>query len=289
VNGQKPLGSAVIPAHNEARVIRRCLDALFVGFAPGELEVVVVCNGCVDDTAAVARSSGHDVRVIELGRASKPEALRTGDAAVAATPRLYVDADVVLPGPTARRVLERLRAGAVAARPPVRYDASRASAPVRAYYRARSRVPAVLGSLWGAGVYGLSAEGRARFGPFPDVVADDLWVDRLFEPGEVEIVDSAPVVVEVPRRTRDLIAVLRRTYRGKAEKGPDRGEGPAQTVTATLRDLGRHAAVGPAAARDAMVYAAFAVWGRLELTLVQATGDPLRRIRWERDESSRAG
>ena len=289
MNGEKPLGSVVIPAHNEAGVIRRCLDALFTDLGPGEVEVVVVCNGCVDDTATLARSSGHDVRVIELEKASKPEALRTGDAAVAATPRLYLDADVVLPGGTARLVLERLRAGAVAARPPVRYDWSRASAPVRSYYRARSRVPAVLGSLWGAGVYGLSTEGRARFGPFPDVVADDLWVDRLFKTGEVEIVDCAPVVVAVPRRTRDLIAVLRRTYRGKAERAADPDGRSPQTITATLGDLARHAAAGPAAALDAMVYAAFAAWGRLELALVQATGDPLGGVQWERDESSRAG
>jgi glycosyltransferase involved in cell wall biosynthesis len=284
-----PLGSAVIPAHNEARVIRRCLDALLMGFAPGELEVAVVCNGCVDDTATLVRSSGHDVRVIELGTASKPAALRAGDDAAAAMPRLYVDADVVLPGPTARRVLERLRTGAVAARPPVRYDASRASAPVRSYYRARSRVPAVLGSLWGAGVYGLSTEGRARFGAFPDVVADDLWVDGLFEPREVEIVDCEPVVVAVPRRTRDLIAVLRRTYRGKAEKAPAPDPCSRRTTSSTLRDLCRHAAAGPAAALDAVTYAAFAAWGRLELALVHATGGRLGHVRWERDESSRAG
>ena len=156
----------------------------------------------------VARASGHPVRVLELQRASKPAALRRGDAAARAFPRLYLDADVVLPGSAARVVLERLRSGALAARPPIRYEMSGASAPVRSYYRARSRVPAVLGSLWGAGVYGLSATGRSRFGAFPDVVADDLWVDRLFATSEVEIVDSAPVVVPVPRRSRDLLRVL---------------------------------------------------------------------------------
>ena len=213
----EPLGSVVIPAHDEAAVIGRCLDALFTGFQEGELDVVVVCNGCSDETAALARSSRHPVRVAKLRSASKPAALRWGDAAAREFPRLYLDADVVLPGSAARVVLERLRSGALAARPPIRYEASGASAPVRSYYRARSRVPAVLGSLWGAGVYGLSATGRSRFGPFPDVVADDLWVDRLFDEGEVEIVDSAPVVVSVPRRSRDLLRVLRRTYRGKRE------------------------------------------------------------------------
>ena len=85
---------------------------------------------------------------------------------------------------------------------------------------------------------------------FPDVVADDLWVDRLFSDEEVEIVDSAPVVVQVPRRSRDLVRVLVRTYRGKREKttAPDLRDRAPETVMSTLRDLGRVGLAGPAAA-----------------------------------------
>jgi len=284
------LGSVVIPAHEEVGVIQRCLDALFTGVKPGELDVVVVCNGCGEDTPASVRASDHPVRVATLQSASKPAALRWGDAAAREFPRLYLDADVVLPGSAARLVLERLRSGALAARPPIRYDASAASAPVRGYYRARSQVPAVLGSLWGAGVYGLSAAGRSRFGPFPDVIADDLWVDRLFGEGEVEIVHCAPVVVSVPRRSRDLLRVLRRTYRGKREMAfaPDLRESAPETVASTLRDLRRVAMIGPAAAVDAATYAAFAAAARLALAFPHRPGAPLADQRWERDNSTRA-
>jgi glycosyltransferase involved in cell wall biosynthesis len=278
-----PLGSVVIPAHNESAGVRRCLDALFAGVAPGELDVLVICNGCADDTAALARSSGHPVRVVELEAASKPAALRAGDALAQALPRIYLDADVVLHGSAARLVLERLRAGAVAARPPVRYASSASSAPVRSYYRARSQVPALLGSLWGAGVYGLSEAGRSRFDAFPDVVADDLWVDRQFARGEIEIVDCEPVVVAVPRRARDLFRVLRRTYRGKAETaGVDPHDRARKTTLSTLEQLRQLAAGGPYAALDAVTYTAFAVGARLTLAA------PLAGARWERDDSSRA-
>ena len=94
-----PLGSAVIPAHNEAAVILRCLDTLLAGFRPGELDVVVTCNGCTDGTADVVRSSGHQVRVLEIDAASKPAALRAAEEVVTAFPRLYLDADVVLQQP----------------------------------------------------------------------------------------------------------------------------------------------------------------------------------------------
>lgn len=282
------IGSVVIPAHNEANVIRRCLDSLFSDVRPGELDVVVVCNGCRDGTAALARSAGHPVRVLELGAASKAAALRAGDETALAFPRLYLDADVVLAGSTARRVLGQLRNGAVAARPPVHYDSSRSSALVRSYYRARSRVPAVLGSLWGAGVYGLSERGRSRFLEFPDVVADDLWLDRQFCAGEVEIVDCAPVVVAVPRRAGDLLRVLRRTYKGKDENRPASGaDQRTKSITASaLHDLRRQALTGPAAAADVIAYAAFAAGARLMLALARRPTGAAGSV-WERDDSSR--
>lgn len=279
-----PLGSVVIPAHNESRQIVRCLDALFAGMAPGELDVVVVCNGCVDDTAALARSSGHPVRVIELEGASKSAALRAGDDIASAFPRIYLDADVTLPGSAAQAVLRRLGNGALAGRPPIHYESGASSTLVRRYYGARSRIPALQGSLWGAGVYGVSNAGRSRFGAFPDVVADDLWVDRHFAAGEIEIVDCAPVVVTVPRRSRDLFRVLRRTYRGKAETASIDPHGRARETTArTLRQLRRLAGAGPTALLDAITYAAFAAGARFAAMMTAAGAA------WERDESSRAG
>lgn len=74
----KPLGSVVIPAHNEAHGIGRGLDALLRGFDQGEFDVVAVCNGCTDETAADARTAAHYVRMIELDTPSKPAALRPG-------------------------------------------------------------------------------------------------------------------------------------------------------------------------------------------------------------------
>jgi glycosyltransferase involved in cell wall biosynthesis len=285
---RRPLGSVIIPAHNERRVIRRCLDALFTGLEPGELDITIVCNGCDDDTAALARSAGYDVRVFELEAASKSAALRAGDARATAFPRIYLDADVVLPGPAARAVLERLAAGSPAARPPLRYDTSRSSALVRSYFRARSRMPAVLGCLWGAGVYGLSSAGRARFDTFPDLGADDLWLDRQFDPAEIDIVDCIPVTVTAPRRSRDLLHTLRRTYRGKDETAStSRSDRRARLITArAVRDLLRLLRFGPQSGADAAVYAGFAVIGRIRAALIRITRGA-NPVVWERDDSSR--
>src|SRR5919106_2540452 len=287
MSARRPIGSVLIPAHNEAAVIGRCLERLFDGIDAADLEVAVVCNGCHDDTAAVARASGHPVEVIELDEASKPAALRAGDRALHTFPRLYLDADVVLSGPTARRVLEHLaRDGAVAARPPFRYDTTHSSAIVRRYYRARSRVPAVMGSIWGAGVYGQSAAGRARFGDHPDVVADDLFVHQRFLADEIDIVGDDPVVVVAPACFRDLLNVMRRAYRGAtanrvATEPPDRPDWrvalSTSTTRSTVRDVLRLCRSLPGIL-DAVTYAFVAVSARVHIALG-------RSARWERDES----
>jgi glycosyltransferase involved in cell wall biosynthesis len=275
-------GSILIPAHNEAAVISRCLDALFEGVAPAELEVVVVCNGCKDNTADLARTSKHEVTVLELDVASKAGALRTGEEALTSFPRLYLDADVELSGESALKLLDELRAGpALAVRPPIFYEADGASRSVRRYYQARARLPAVMSSLWGAGVYGLSEEGRNRFEIYPDVVAEDLFVDRLFAKHEITIVPCAAAVVRAPRRTADLVRIMRRSYRGKAELGVGSyGSSGNGTSRETAREVFDLALEGLSQAADAFIYSAVAVTGRA-MTHVGRTDH------WERDESSR--
>jgi glycosyltransferase involved in cell wall biosynthesis len=286
MKGRDLLGSVVIPAHNEAAVILRCLDALLTALPPGELDVVVACNGCIDGTADIVRSSGYPVRVIEVETASKSAALRAAEEEMdTAFPRLYLDADVVLKAASADRVLERLRIGpALAARPPIKYDTKSCTPLVRSYYRARAGVPAVMGSLWGAGVYGLSETGRARFGPYPDVVADDLFVDQYFRRLEVEIVNAPPVVVSAPRRTAVLLRNLRRIHQGNWENRtlPSSHATQSATTSSTVHDLARLASAGPSKAIDAATYAGLATLARLTLAVPAPT-------HWERDNSSRVG
>jgi hypothetical protein len=279
-----PSGSIVIPAHNEASLIGRCLAGLADVVLERDLEVVVSCNGCTDATAQVARSFGW-ATVVETHVASKTVALNLADQVSGTFPRLYVDADVELPGASAAAVMDVLSAGAVpAARPPYINSPDGASALVRSYYRARARMTSVQGSLWGAGVYGLSAAGRARFGEWPDVVADDLFVDRLFAADEIAIVSAEPVVVRTPRDVTNLVNILRRAQRGKAELGgvgTSAGSLPTSSRS-TARDLLATADAGPIAVLDATVYAGLATVARASARLAPGP-------RWERDVSTRLG
>lgn len=274
-------GAVIVPAYNEAAVIKRTLTPLSGAAVDGLIELIVVCNGCTDGTAEVARSV-PGTQVIELSQGSKPAALNAGDDAATLWPRLYLDADIEISADAVLAVLGRLAEGdeVLAARPACRYDSGGASAPVRSFYRARRRIPEHQRAMWGAGAYGLNAKGHQRFGAFPMVMGDDLFVDTQFDPAEKVVVPTEPSVVRTPADVKSLLAVLRRGQRGNVEqlargrgserRGHSKSLGTARSVIRTIR--------GPQSAVDAAVFLGFAVAKRLAS----------RRTRsWERDESSR--
>ena len=76
--------TVIVPAHNESRVIGRLLGRLAPGTGHGELDIIVVANGCTDDTAEVAGAFGHPVRVLNMPVPSKRAALKAGDEAAKA-------------------------------------------------------------------------------------------------------------------------------------------------------------------------------------------------------------
>ncbi|MER7798028.1 glycosyltransferase family 2 protein [Microbacterium sp. NPDC096154] len=276
-SGPCAVAAVIIPAHDEAAVIERTLARLAVPAASGAIDVVVVCNGCHDDTAARARAFAG-VRVIELAVGSKPAAINAGLEMTTTRPVLVLDADIELPAAAIPGLVRALDgAGAVGGRPPFEYDLTGADALVRAYYRARRRMPHTSAALWGAGVYALTREGVSRVAPLPGVTADDVHVDRSIAAHEKRIPPLAPVRVRVPLTASALRATLRRVRRGPAQQGVDTGRG---TLAALLRT-----ATTPARAWDAAVYAAFALIARRD-----ASGRISRRGRWtdwERDTSTR--
>lgn len=276
-------GAIILPAHDEASVIADALAPLAELAVCPSIDVVVAANGCRDRTVDVARAV-PGVRVLDLPEASKAGALNAADELTDRFPRIYLDADVVAPTESVVAVLRTLERGpALAARPPFVYDTTGASAPVRAYYRARTRLPGNSRSLWGAGFYALSREGRARFTRFPDLLGDDVFVDACFDDSEKEVVMTAPVVVRTPRTSSALHRVLRRTYAGNAQLADHLrvARAPAPPRSGNLRELARTSATSWSASRDAAVYTAFAVAGHW----IPTTGGST----WQRDDSSRSG
>lgn len=215
-----PLGSVVIPAHDEERTIVRCLTALHDPSGPSgsPFEVLVVANGCADGTAQAARGQG--TRVLELREAGKAAALNEADARTTGFPRLYVDADVVLDHASVLVLMKRLAAseGPLLAVPRRELHLTGAGWAVRAYYRTWELLQEVRDDRIGSGVYGVNAAGRERWQEFPQGIADDYYVHSRFAPHERVLLPEAVSIVRPPRTVRSLLAVRARIYAGNMER-----------------------------------------------------------------------
>ncbi len=210
--------SIVIPAHDESAVIARTLKAILDGSEQDELDIVVVCNGCTDGTASVARSFGSPVRVIETPVSGKTNALNLGDQAAYGFPRVYIDADVVLTINAIRELANALKdAEILAVAPTGQYDLRGCSWLVRAFFEIRSLLPSAQEGIGGSGVYALSEKGRLRFRQFPAVTADDGYVRIQFQPHERKTLPYVYSTVFAPRTLHDLMAQKTRAHYGSFE------------------------------------------------------------------------
>ena len=281
--------SVVVPAHNEARVIGRLLGPLVTAVRPGELDVIVVANGCTDDTAEVAASFGPPVRVVSIPVASKRAALVAGDEAATDFPRMYVDADVELGADDVRALGDALRRpGALAAGPQRVLALTGTPWLVRWYYDVWTRLPEVRSGLFGRGVIGLSEAGHARVASLPPLLADDLAASLVFGPDERVIVPGARVVIHPPRTAGDLLRRRVRATMGVSQVEQakvDQAEG-APDSTARTRPADLLAIIG----RDPRMALRVAVFMTMAVLARRGARRAVRHrdySTWPRDESSR--
>lgn len=290
-----PRPSVVIAAHNEEQVLARCLESLTAGATAAGLEIVVAANGCSDGTAAVARSF-PGVTVVELPRPGKVAALNAAEAVATGFPRIFLDADICLTPDQVEWLCDALTiadaavggAVATAATPLLTYPRRRVDVSdrplfVRAYYTINRRLPAFTSGAFGRGVMCVSAVGRHRFDVFPEVIADDLFLDSLFTGAEKRQVAQVEVVVQAPRRTHDLLRRLERVRRGNRALRHELEHDPTASVPAarTLSWLTDVALRRPWLLPAAGVYVALTAVAELRSRRRGSAG-------WGRDDSTRA-
>lgn len=183
--------SVIIPANNEGPLIGDCLSALLASPRPATAEVIVVANGCSDDTADQARvfqeqaaQKGWKLIVLDLPEGGKMRALNAGDAKASGVARAYLDADVIVsPG-----LLGQLDDVLAKDRPLYASGSLHLAKPqswaTRAYARIYARVPFMARGVPGAGLFAVNGKGRTRWGAFPDIISDDTYVRLQFTPHE---------------------------------------------------------------------------------------------------------
>ncbi|MGE4326866.1 MAG: glycosyltransferase [Pseudodonghicola sp.] len=275
--------SIILPAHNESTWIDGCLGALCGSDPLPEdwgAEIIVVPNGCRDDTAARARNwvdrfavRGWRLLVEDRAEGGKLGALTHGDAvARQGSARVYLDADVLVSPPLLAQLAEALAVDAP------RYAGGRPQvSPSRQvftclYARFWARLPFVTTGAPGFGIFAMSAAGRARWGDWPDIISDDTFARLNFTRDERVRVNASyswPMV----EGFANLVRVRRRQNAGVDEVA---GKFPALMENA---DVGRPGAalILRLALRDPLGFLAYAA-----VTL--AVRSPLyhNRSRWDR-------
>ncbi|MCC5955601.1 MAG: glycosyltransferase family 2 protein [Natronohydrobacter sp.] len=188
-----PVLSVLIPASNEERYIGPCLKAVLSSDpVPGyTIEVIVIANGCNDDTVGVARrfrdmaeGRGWRLSVLDLYEGGKIGALNAGDEKAIGRLRVYLDADVTVSPPLLAELALAL------SKPGARYAtgtpeiAPAVSLATRIYGRFWARVPFMREGAPGFGIYAVNTDGRSRWAEFPGIISDDTFVRLNFTPAE---------------------------------------------------------------------------------------------------------
>ena len=216
--------SVLIPAHNEADWLPACLDALCAADpVAGPVEVIVVANGCTDDTAELARrkapafeARGWALRVLELAQGSKLGALNAGEAAARGAVLVYLDADVLISPPLLAQLAEALVEDAPRYASGMPQVTTSGDWVTRHYTRFWQTTGFMTHGVPGFGVFAMNRAGRARWEDWPDIISDDTFARLNFRPEE-RIAVPAPYAWPMIEGFAPLVRVRRRQDIGVAE------------------------------------------------------------------------
>lgn len=275
--------SIIIPAHNEATVIGRCLKSIESSAVENSWEVIVVCNGCADDTANLARSYDFTT-VIEISESSKIAALNVGDDAAESYPRVYLDADVLIEGHSLSKCIESMSVIEQVAAPVASFDLKGCSLPVKLFYKFWTRLPYFKsGGMVGSGIYIINQEGRKKFGRFPKVIADDGYVRRLFKPSQRMVFESESFRIFPPKKLASLINIKTRSRLGNVELDMKYPEFSSEKDN-SMRDILSVAFSSMSMTIPSLVYIFVQIVTKIRVNKRIKDSD---FITWNRDDSSR--
>jgi glycosyltransferase involved in cell wall biosynthesis len=277
--------SVIIPAYNESAVIERCLRSMLVGAEPGELEIIVIANGCNDDTADKARAFGSPVEVLETPVGSKIGALNLGDEHARYFPRMYVDADIEVGIQALRDVAALLSDDSpiVLAAPQATFAYEGRPPLVRSFYKVWTSLPYFTENIIGAGFYAFSRKGRERFDKFPDIIGDDAFARLVARPDERRAIKHATFTIHPPRSLRSVAKIQTRARAGIYELREKFPQMLSNETTNAQRSL-KIIAGRPDLWIHAPVYLGVMGYAKLRAHLKLRLG---QQKLWERDDTGR--
>ena len=220
-----PKISIIVPAYNEAKTIRSCVQSLQTLNYPN-YDVTVVDDGSTDNTFEEA-SQCIGVKIIRQENQGKPSALNNGIRASTGEIIVTVDADTTIDKDALRKIAERFasneRLGAVAGNVKVKPEPKIMNAIQSAEYATGINLirkgQSVLGCVMivPGPIAALKKEAVEKVGYFSDdTFAEDFDITvKILKSGyRVEYEERSLAYTDAPKSTEDLIKQRRRWYRG---------------------------------------------------------------------------
>lgn len=217
LSSSKP--TVIIAAYNEASVIRNTLSLLTDGENQNRYQIMVVCNGCTDNTDEIIQQEFESVFYYSIAQASKALAIRHAESFKPGFPRLYLDADIELATEDAVALFDVAgnQENASLIIPGSQVNTLHCQTIVKRFYRVWYTTPFVQQLGFGAGAYLLNRSGRNRFTEWPELIADDGFVRSQFHISEICVSNRHQVQVKAPRNICTLIRVKARSKLGNIE------------------------------------------------------------------------
>lgn len=275
-----PKISLIIPAHNEETVIGRCLNTLNNLSCLNEVEIIVVCNGCTDNTAAVARTTVPWATVLDEKTPGKVNALNVGITHAVADVFAFLDSDLEIEGEQIVRLCHHLhqRADKLGACGRMHLETTHSNWLVSQYYRAWQLGPYFNNGKFG-GFFVLKREMMEKLFPLPTLTNDDEFIRRSIPVGGILYDPAVCFTAQAPRTVRALLSVNLRILRGNrqlASMGLPSGLATGSTIL-------KKGLSNPRLWVGVAIYVFISAWGRLRMIIQsEQSGD-----QWERDDTSR--
>ncbi|MEM9045342.1 MAG: glycosyltransferase family 2 protein [Pseudomonadota bacterium] len=244
--------SIIVPAHNEAALLGRCLDNLLSqNKIERRLEIIVVANGCTDSTFAIAQSysrrfqeHGLGYSPVDLAEGGKTNAINQGEAIARYQDRIYIDADVVLSPNAINAVVDAIdREAPVHACCRLVMDKGQ-SWSTELYRRLWYQLPFARDGFTGGGLYAVNHLGRQRWGQFPAIIADDIFVRSQFSPDErvhvdeecrTNLAEGFLTLIRVRRRQNSGMRQLAQMFPDLIKNDPKERLGPGEHIALFLK------------------------------------------------------
>lgn len=277
------LPTVIIAAFNESAVIQDTIMALLSD--KPQFQIVVICNGCTDDTAKVVQENFKSVICHSVKQASKSLAIRYAESLKPGFPRLYLDADIILRGVDVTALFEISKSVQTPFLliPGSKVVDEECSYWVKKFYRAWYQSPHVIDSGYGAGAYLINESGRARFSVWPQLTADDAFVRTQFNLAETKVTNNYLAQVKAPRTLWSLIKVKTRSKFGNLQLGKFFRESKHSRHDVERRDQIHDPSHPRIALSDKLVYLFVNTVSFAFAKLQIKTGNE----KWHRDESNR--